>query len=70
MDGGENEASSARQSLPQPVYKLFFDTPLLIIFEKNPVQRFKEHNWNALLEQAIHNLRAYKSYRKSTAGAH
>jgi hypothetical protein len=23
-----------------------------------------------LLEQAIHNLRAYKSYRKSTAGAH
>jgi hypothetical protein len=70
MDGEQQQqdqeaALSARQSLPHAVYTLFFHTPLVIIFEKYPVQRLKEQNWNALLEQAIHNLRAYN---KSTAG--
>jgi hypothetical protein len=64
MMDGEDE-SPARHSLPQPVYTLFFNTPLLIIFEKCPAHCLKEQNWNALLEQAIHNLRAYKWYIKS-----
>jgi hypothetical protein len=59
------DRASARQSLPQSLYKLFFKTPLIVVFETFPVQRLKEQNWNALLEQAIHNLRAYKSYIKS-----
>jgi hypothetical protein len=68
MMAGEDEAFTARQSLllPQPLYTLFFDTPLVIIFETFGARRLKEQNWNALLEQAIHNLRAYKSYIKST----
>ena len=63
-DPGED--ISARESLADPVANLFFNTPLLEIFERYPLHRLKEQNWNMLLVQAIQNLREYKAFLKQS----
>jgi hypothetical protein len=62
---GENNVS-ARHSLPGPASELFFNTPLVAVFEKVPLDRLSQQNWNALLTQATYNYKAYKEYVKET----
>lgn len=60
------ENVGARNSLPRPVAELFFNTPLVQVFEKVPLHRLSQQNWNALLTQATYNYKAYKEYVKET----
>lgn len=48
--------------LPQPVRNLFFGTALLDAFEKSPVERIQQMDWNALVAQAEENLGAYSEW--------
>lgn len=48
--------------LPQPVRNLFFGTALLDAFEKSPVERIQQMDWNALVAQAEENLGAYSQW--------
>ena len=58
------EVKSAKSSLPAPLYQLFFHTKLVQVYETVPAERFSKLPWKELLQQAIHNLRAYQKYRK------
>jgi hypothetical protein len=62
----DSENVSARHSLPGPASELFFNTPLVAVFEKVPLHRLSQQNWNALLTQATYNYKAYKEYVKET----
>lgn len=48
--------------LPQPVRNLSFGTALLDAFEKSPVERIQQMDWNALVAQAEENLGAYSQW--------
>ena len=58
----EESNVGARHSLPEPVAMLFFNTPLVDVFDKAPIERLRKQNWNALLAQAMKHYKAYKDY--------
>ena len=64
----EESNVGARHSLPEPVSMLFFNTPLVDIFDKAPIERLRKQNWNALLGQAMTNYKAYKEYIAKNKG--
>lgn len=49
--------------LPGPVRNLFFNTPLVDVFEKYSLQRLGSVNWEGLLAQAEANIHAYNAWK-------
>jgi hypothetical protein len=48
--------------LPRPVKKLYFSTRLVPVFEKVPIDRLANVEWERLLEEAQQNLEAFQGW--------
>jgi hypothetical protein len=51
------------EQLPGPVRDLFFNTPILDVFENYSLQRVAHINWDTLLTQAEKHLQAYNTWK-------
>lgn len=61
--------SGGDRRFPRPVRDLFFDTPLVLAFNKAPVEGLHEIDWDVLIRDAEAKLGAFRKYNETVGNA-